>query len=202
MEEKSPSTRERILDAAIEVFASKGYHDTRMDDIVEMSHSSKGSIYFHFPSKEEIFFGIVDKFANLLEKRLLQVLETESSGIERVHRALVVCLDTFGSHQALAKILLIQAVGLGQDFEVKREQIKDRFAALIQSQIEQAVIEGEIPALDAEMAAQIWMGAIYDIVMRWVSTSQLSPERMLPTLQTMLLRSIGVSDEKIEQICR
>lgn len=201
MEAKTPvTTRERILDAAIEVFSQKGYHNTRMDDIVDAAHASKGSIYFHFPSKEDIFLGLVDKFASLLEKRLQSVIEHETSGIQRVQTALTVCVETFGSYQGLAKIFLVQAVGLGQAFEVKREQIKERFALIIQAQIEQAIAEGEIPPLDAETAAHVWMGALYDVVIRWVTTGQPTPERMLPTLQTMLLRSIGVSAERIKEI--
>lgn len=200
MQEKAPSTRERILHAATQVFSAKGYYNTRMDDIVDASHSSKGSIYFHFPSKEEIFQALMDEFARLLEAQLNHVLATETSGSRRVQAALRVCVQTFGEHQALARIFLIQAVGLGQAFEVKREQIKERFARIIQAHIEQAIAEGEIPPIDAETAAYVWMGALYDVVIRWVQTGQPEPERMLPTLQTMLLRSIGVSDERIKEI--
>ncbi|MDZ7845160.1 MAG: TetR/AcrR family transcriptional regulator [Anaerolineales bacterium] len=50
-------TRQQILDAALEAFATRGYHDTRVSDIVEGSRTSKGAVYFHFPSKEDIFSG-------------------------------------------------------------------------------------------------------------------------------------------------
>ncbi len=63
-------TRARILEAAARVFAEKGYHETRMDDIVAASSASKGSLYFHFPNKEEIFFGLIETFTGLLEARL------------------------------------------------------------------------------------------------------------------------------------
>ena len=42
------STKTRILDAALSAFSRKGYHDTRLDDIVDESDTSKGAIYFHF----------------------------------------------------------------------------------------------------------------------------------------------------------
>ena len=42
------ATRERILDAAAEVFATKGYHSSVVDDIVHDSNTSKGAVYFHF----------------------------------------------------------------------------------------------------------------------------------------------------------
>ncbi len=66
---KSEDTRDRILDAALNIFSNKGYHDTRMDEIVEASDTSKGSIYFHFPNKERLFLALVDQFADLLERQ-------------------------------------------------------------------------------------------------------------------------------------
>ncbi|MCB0037253.1 MAG: TetR/AcrR family transcriptional regulator, partial [Anaerolineales bacterium] len=46
------TTRERILDAALNIFSSKGYYDTKLDEVADESGTSKGSIYFHFPNKE------------------------------------------------------------------------------------------------------------------------------------------------------
>ena len=82
------STRERILDAALNIFSYKGYHDTRLDEIVDESHTSKGSIYFHFANKERLFLALVDRFANLLERRVTEAIAHEEKGIERVRVAL------------------------------------------------------------------------------------------------------------------
>ena len=200
MDEKTQSTHQRILEAAVQVFASKGYHDTRVDEIVDVSQTSKGSIYFHFPSKEDIFLALVDEFAALLEKRLQRVLETETGGVRRVQAALQVCVETFQSHRALAKIFLIQAVGLGEAFETRRQQINEKFALIIQKHIDQAIAEGDIAPLDSETAAHVWIGALYDVMIHWVQTGHPRPEQMLPTLQAMLLRSIGVSEERISRL--
>ena len=77
---KSEETRERILDAALNIFSSKGYHDTRMDEIVEASDTSKGSIYFYFPNKERLFLALVDQFADLLERRVVEAVEQRGEG--------------------------------------------------------------------------------------------------------------------------
>ena len=53
--EQSRSRRERILDAAFHAFATRGYRDTAVDDIAGAAETSKGGIYFHFPTKEAIF---------------------------------------------------------------------------------------------------------------------------------------------------
>ncbi|NOY97925.1 MAG: TetR/AcrR family transcriptional regulator [Chloroflexi bacterium] len=200
MATESSETRNRILEAAASVFADKGYHDTRVDEIVAASQTSKGAVYHYFSSKNHIFLALVDKFADLLEERLRTAIEKEEHGIERVDAALLVCMQTFGQHRTLAKITLVQAVGLGVAFEEKRREINDRFAQLIQKYLDQAVADGSLPALDTDIAARAWMGALNEVVLRWVYTGQPEPERAFPALRTMLLRSVGVPEERIQAI--
>lgn len=198
--EETRNTRQRILEAAIKVFSRKGYHDTRVDEIVEASKISKGGIYFYFPGKQEIFLAVVDEFAHLLEARLAKAIAREEGGIRQVNAALQAGLETFGQYRQLAKIFLVQAVGLGTAFEGKRLEIHDRFAGLIKRHLDRAVAEGDIPPLDTEVAAYAWTGAINEVVIRWIYTGQPETERLLPTLRTMLLRSIGVSEEEIRRL--
>ena len=191
---KSEDTRERILDAALNIFSSKGYHDTRMDEIVEASDTSKGSIYFHFPNKERLFLALVDQFADLLERKVTEAVEQEEQGIMQVRAALQACLETFGRYRRPAKILLVQAVGLGSVFEKKRIEVNDRFASLIKKYLDEAIAVGDIAPVDAEVVSYAWMGAIYGIVIRWVYTGEPDSERILSALLPLLLKSVGYQE--------
>lgn len=197
---KATKTRSRILDAAVRVFAEKGYHDARMSEIVEVSQTSKGGVYHHFTSKDAIFLALIDKFISLLEERLRAALNEEEHGLQRVDAALNVCMATFRQYQKLAKIALVWAVGLGKTFEKKRREINDHFAGIIQEYLEQAVTDGSIPPLDTEVAAHAWMGALNEVILRWIYTGTPEPERATPALRTLLLRSIGVSKKRIEEL--
>ncbi|MEM7126692.1 MAG: TetR/AcrR family transcriptional regulator [Chloroflexota bacterium] len=194
------NTRDKILDAALGVFSLKGYHDARMDEIVDESGTSKGSIYFHFPNKERLFLALVDQFANLLERRVTEAIEAEAEGIGRVRAALEAIVETFGKYRRPAKLLLIQAVGLGAPFEQKRQEINDRFARLIGRYLQEAIRVGDIHAKDMEPAeigiiAYAWMGAIYAIVIRWVYTGEPEPNQIVGSLLPLLLRSVGYEDD-------
>ncbi len=191
---KSETTRERILDAALSVFSSKGYHDTRMDEIVEASDTSKGSIYFYFPNKERLFLALVDQFADLLERKVTEAVEHEAEGIGRVRAALQACLETFGRYRRPAKILLVQAVGLGSVFEKKRIEVNDRFANLIKKYLDESITVGDIVPVDTEVVSYAWMGAIYGIVIRWVYTGEPDSERILSALLPLLLKSVGYEE--------
>lgn len=185
------STRERILEAALDIFSSKGYHDARLDDIVESAHISKGSIYFYFPNKERLFLALVDQFADLIERRATEAIERQPrAGIDRVRAAIMAVIETFGKYRRPAKILLVQAVGLGATFEKKRLEVTDRFAALIKRHLDEAVAVGEIEPIDTAVVAHAWMGAIYNLIIRWVMTGDPPAERIPPTLVPLLLRSV------------
>lgn len=188
------STRERILDAALNIFSSKGFHDTKMDEIVQEAHTSKGSIYFHFPNKEKLFTALVDQFADLLERRVTAAIEQENQGIDRVKAALREVLETFGKYRRPAKLLLVQAVGLGSIFERKRLEVTDHFAELIRGYLDEAVETGDIEPIDTYVAAHAWMGAIYNVVIQWVYTGEPSQERIINALLPLLLKSVDYVD--------
>ena len=201
MTEASPTptqeTRTRILEAAVKVFATKGYHDTKVDDIVSESHSSKGAFYFYFPSKQDIFLALSDTFAELLESRLTQAMDKETHGLQQMDAALSASLGLFSQYRGLAKIALVQAVGLGAVFEERRRAINDRLTLIIQSRLERAVQEGSIPPQHTEIAARAWVGALNEIVTHWIYTGAPTLEESLPSLRKFLARSIGIPEDRI-----
>lgn len=195
--ESSPETRTRILEAAVKVFATKGYHDAKVDDIVSEAQTSKGAFYFYFPSKQEIFIALSDTFADLLESKVNEAMQSESHGLQQMDAALRVSLGLFSQYRGLAKIALVQAVGLGAIFEERRRAINDRLTHLVQTRLEAAAAEGSIPPLKTDLAARAWVGALNEIVIHWIYTGTPALEESLPELRKFLARSIGVSEEKI-----
>lgn len=184
-------TRGQILDAALDVFARKGYRSVRLDEIVEGAQTSKSAVFFHFPNKERIFLALVDQLADLLERRVEEAIQGQTSGMDRVRVALETCLDTFGRYRRAAKILLVQAVGLGTVFEEKRNQVTERFARLIEAYLKESIENGEIPPVDTQVISLAWMGAIYALVIHWINTNEPEPPRIIASLVPALLKSVG-----------
>lgn len=187
-------TRERILDAAMNIFSAKGFHDTKLDEIVAEASTSKGSIYFHFPNKEKLFIALVDQFADLIERQVDEAIQQETKGIVRVQVALEAVLDTFSKYRRPAKLLLVQAVGLGTVFEKKRIEVNDRFALLIKTYLDEAIIDGDIDPVNTHIVSHAWMGAIYNVVIQWVYTGEPTKEEIVDSLLPLLLNSVGYQE--------
>jgi TetR/AcrR family transcriptional regulator, fatty acid metabolism regulator protein len=194
------ATRERLLDAAEEVFAEKGYHGAVVDDIIRASDSSKGGFYFHFPNKQAIFLALVDALTPRLTASVERAIARESSSVAQLDAALRAVLELFSRHRRLSKILLLEAVGLGHGFDERLMQTRGHFANLIRKYLDRAVEAGDIAPLDTETASWVWFGAINEVVARWLITGQPDPlERVLPELRQILMRSVGGHMPAIEQ---
>lgn len=185
------TTRGQILDAALDVFSRKTYRSVRLEEIVEEAEITKSAVFFHFPNKERIFLALVDQLADLLERRVIEAIQGQASGMDRVRVALETCLDTFGRYRRAAKILLVQAVGLGTIFEAKRNQVTERFARLIEGYLREAIDNQEIEPVDVQVIALAWMGAIYALVIRWINTNEPEPQRIIDSLVPALIKSVG-----------
>ena len=61
-EKKAADTKKRIFEAALTIFTDKGYVGTTMDDVIAAAGVSKGSIYWHFDSKQELFSELFEYF--------------------------------------------------------------------------------------------------------------------------------------------
>jgi AcrR family transcriptional regulator len=62
------NTRRRLLDAGAAVFAAKGYHGTRVDDIVKVANTSHGTFYLYFANKEELFSALAEEVAGAMQE--------------------------------------------------------------------------------------------------------------------------------------
>jgi AcrR family transcriptional regulator len=190
------ATRQRILDAAEEVFAEKGYHGAVVDDIIRLSNTSKGGFYFHFPSKQGIFLALLDALAPRLMGAVDLAIARETTAAGKVDAALRTVLEQFARHRRLSKIFLVEAVGLGHGFDEKIMAVRGQFAAMSQRYLDLAVAEGAIAPLDTDVAARAWFGAINEVVLRWlIVPNPPSLEQALPTLRALLLRSVGMAVE-------
>ena len=192
-QERSVTRQERILDAALDVFAANGFQQATVDDIASTAQTSKGGVYFHFPGKDAIFLALLDRSATLLLERVGERVAAESEPIGKVDAALLALVRTFGSHRALARLFLVEARGAGPKFHARLADVQARFMAFLQQQLDEAVGQGLVPPFDTEVASQAWFGALNQVVTSWALAERPRPlEETYPHLRALLLRSIGL----------
>jgi AcrR family transcriptional regulator len=188
------ATRARILDGALDVFARKGYHRALVDDIVRASGTSKGAVYHHFSNKEAVFVALVDDFAARLAAGVATAVSAQHGALGKVSGALTAVLTTFADNEQLARLILLEAVSLGPTYQRKRAEVTDRFAALIQGYLDEAVADGSLAPVDTRVVTLAWLGAVNEVVVQWLHGAVADLDATIPALTRLLLRSIGSPD--------
>ena len=112
-DERTRKRRERILDAAFHVFSRTGYREAAVDDIAREADTSKGGIYFHFPTKESIFVELLDSTADRLMAKVVRTVDAETEAVARAGAAISATLGIFSGHRSMARLLLIDGLGSG-----------------------------------------------------------------------------------------
>jgi AcrR family transcriptional regulator len=72
--------REELLEAALQVFAERGYRDSSVDEIAERAGYSKGALYWHFASKDELFFALLEERIDRPWRETIELLGSAAPG--------------------------------------------------------------------------------------------------------------------------
>lgn len=103
--------REQLLEAAGDVFASRGYHATSMDDLAEAAQVSKPVLYQHFASKLELYLALLDRTCDELVTVMEQALDSTEDNAERVVATMTAFYDLVSSQRAAFRLIFESDVG-------------------------------------------------------------------------------------------
>jgi AcrR family transcriptional regulator len=86
---KSEESRQQVLEAAITTLAKHGIQATSVQDIADAAGMSKGSVHYHFESKDELLERVLEACCERIERRITAVFDEPGLPLDRVRRALV-----------------------------------------------------------------------------------------------------------------
>lgn len=131
------STKEQITKGALKAFAQHGYNDTTMEAIADTAQVAKGTLYYHFKTKEELFLYVNQKGVELLVDSVTRAMkETGNSVEERMLCVLDEHLQFFVENKECALLMINYSVG-----ELNRGELVRSFLANYFSTMEQFIQE-------------------------------------------------------------
>lgn len=106
--EQRDATRERIVEAALEAFAEKGFRGASTRDIAERARTNQGLITYHFRSKDELWRAAADRIFTMLQKSLAERLSSLASGDprERAREAIRAYVRFVAAHPELFRLMV------------------------------------------------------------------------------------------------
>jgi TetR/AcrR family transcriptional regulator, fatty acid metabolism regulator protein len=159
--------RRLLLDAAIRVFAEKGYHACRVGDIAKAADVSYGLLYHYFPSKEAVLETIFRETWSDMLAAVSGIEEAGGPAREQVRRVATVVLGSWKLNPDLVR-LLVREVARSPQLQEEIAEIRQAMDAL-ERIVRQGQASGEFrPALDSRLAAWVVYGALEETLTGWV----------------------------------
>ena len=189
---RGEGTRERLLNAAVELLQEGGYGAASVAAITERCSVAAGALYRHFPSKAELF---VEVFRTTAEGELAHLREASAvpgTAVDKLEAIVREFTSSSLSQPRLAWALGYEPVDPLVDAErlAYRQTYRERLAELLRRGIE----AGELPAQDADLTAASLIGAISEALVGPLSPvrdEQVSAEQTIAAISAFCRRAVG-----------
>lgn len=190
-DEQKKLTRERLLIAAAECFAEKGYSCCTVGDIVRRANVSQGTLYVHFKSKEALFQTLIEEeYGQGTEKA--KSASSSNLFLQGIINILTECIRDVGfpiDHRLWTEILAVAAreEAVRKVFLASDRAMREQFTALLRKAAEAGEIDD---SLDFD-AVSIWLYAIVDgLIARTADDADFDFQKHVHVFETLIRRAL------------
>jgi AcrR family transcriptional regulator len=189
----SAERREQILDTAEGVFARRGFHETRMDDIVAESGLSKGAIYWYFKKKDDLIGALMDRVFRRSIDAMRRAAAHDGCAAEVLQR---IGEQISRDYQMISHLMPIAlefyATALRQRSVRKRlASMYEELVDILVPIIETGIRRGELRDVDARTAATLIVSAYEGLGLVWsISPKSVVWKSLGPAAVSMIVKGL------------
>jgi AcrR family transcriptional regulator len=167
---RAEATRDRrrreLLDVALRVFSERGYHETRISDLIEAAGVARGTFYLYFDSKNAIFHVLLDELVGRIRASIVGV--DMSEGAAPLREQLITTIErvfaVFDASPDLTAFVLRVAVGLDPEIDKKLAELYGQLHDFITMSLDNGVRLGLLRATDTRIVGWAVLGSIKQLV--------------------------------------
>jgi TetR/AcrR family fatty acid metabolism transcriptional regulator len=166
---RDPDKPQQIIEAAVRVFARKGYYNSRVADIAREAGIAAGTIYLYFKTKDDILVTLFrEKMAEFVDA-LRKAIAGEPDAASKVRRLVTLHFRMLEENPDLADVVQVELRQGQKFFRGASGQEIGAYFALIGSVLEEGVAEGRFrPGLPVKVATKMLFGAMDQMATSWV----------------------------------
>jgi AcrR family transcriptional regulator len=169
---RSAETVNKIIQAALELFVRNGYHGTSISDITRKVGLTKGALYAHFNSKDEVLIRIIEEFENrFIDELIRDVSEIAGDALAKFDHAISFTSQFAAQNQDLCVFLTFLATELNADvdFEPALKKVYRKFQDFISQLVRQGVRQGLFKdELDPDLTGLSFVAVHDGMLHQWV----------------------------------
>lgn len=133
------TVKERVVEAALDLFQEKGYHGVSVEELVEHAETSKGGFYHHFKSKDDLLYEIHDIFISYVLNETKRASEQYDSAIDQLDALMRTFMNVFNIYQRHITVFYNESVYLQPNHEEAITKKRTAYRKLL----EQILINGQ-----------------------------------------------------------
>jgi AcrR family transcriptional regulator len=186
---RAPERRKQLLEVARRVFADRGYHSVTMDDVAREAGITKPILYDHFPSKRDLYRGLLEDDLASLKAKIEAALKASPGNRERIRASFQAYFDFVDEEGEGFSLLMQEAAGAEEDF---REMVR-RFREEVLTEVTEVIVresEGRLDRAEAEDVALGLIGMAETVAQRDPAGSKADRTRTVDTLVRLAWRGI------------
>jgi TetR/AcrR family transcriptional regulator, fatty acid metabolism regulator protein len=162
--------RRQILDAAIRVFATRGFHACRVSDVADEAGVAYGLVYHYFGSKEEILNTLFSERWQIMLDAIAEIDQRqEIPARDKLYLVASFIIDSYQHEPDLMKVIIVEvtraANSFGRDHLAKIREAYDMIGQIVESAQREGVFKQEI---SSDFAALMFYGAIEQLLSGWI----------------------------------
>lgn len=185
-------TKRLIFYSAIKIFSESGYRGATMDDIASNAGLAKGTLYYHFASKEDIFNFIVKEGLTILKNQAIEVKKMNIDPIEKLTRICRIQLSFLYEYKDFFKVVMSQLWGQEDRQEELRSGIRD-YINEIEINIKIAMLEGKIEESNSALMAYEFFGTLCSAaIYESINIEKISLEDIIENTIKFTLKGLGI----------
>ena len=166
---RDPDRPQQIIDAALRVFARKGYWSARVSDIAREAGIAAGTIYLYFATKEDILITLFREKMAAFVSALWRAIAGEPDAVSKVRRLVYLHFEILEHHPELAEVVQVELRQGQKFFRGPATQEITAYFALISSVLEEGVAAGTFRRdLPVKIATKVLFGAMDQMATSWV----------------------------------
>ncbi len=143
----------QICDAALQLFARKGYHQTSVREIAEAAHLSIGALYTYIKTKEDILLLVYGRIFELFQERMSGALVAIDNPKAQLKAAIAATLKLYDEYHDLVLVLYQESHALRREALQQLFEVDRRYVSMIQAIVERGTQEGDFQAGDSNLLA-------------------------------------------------
>jgi AcrR family transcriptional regulator len=181
------ATRERVIAAAIELIAEQGFSGTTVDEIATLAGVAKGTVFYNFASKEQLFAQALRHGVGRLTDAFRTACQ-EKLGYRAIDALILAELEHVHASPAFAQIMVAELYRTGRPWQQTLTEIRAEAVGVVREVLIDAQAAGDLdPELDAELAAGALLGATLVVALDWLAYA---PRRTLQEVHAATMRMV------------